>query len=63
MSRPNVVDLASRLISPASITPATGSVFDEMEAMLLVMLIYLSVSLSMAAVMNAYNRRSRLIER
>lgn len=34
MTRPNVVDLASRLISHASITPATGSVFDEMEAML-----------------------------
>ena len=35
----------------------------EMETMLLVMLIYLAVSLSVAAVMNAYNRRSLLTER
>ena len=35
----------------------------EMEAMLLVMLIYLAVSLSMAGLMNLYNRRTRLVER
>lgn len=35
MTRPTVLDLASRLMSHASITPATGSVFDEMEAMLI----------------------------
>jgi general L-amino acid transport system permease protein len=35
----------------------------EMEAMLLVMLIYLAISLSMAGVMNIYNARTRLVER
>tara|TARA_R110002051_G_scaffold244098_1_gene304072 strand:- start:293 stop:559 length:267 start_codon:yes stop_codon:yes gene_type:complete len=35
----------------------------EMEAMLLVMLIYLAVSLSMSGLMNLYNRRTRLVER
>lgn len=34
----------------------------EMEAMLLVMLIYLIVSLSIAWLMNIYNRRTRLVE-
>lgn len=35
----------------------------EMEAMLLVMLIYLIASLSIAGLMNVYNRRTRLVER
>lgn len=35
----------------------------EMEAMLLVMLIYLAISLAIAALMNRYNRRTRLVER
>lgn len=35
----------------------------EMEAMLLVMAIYLTISLAMAAVMNVYNNRTRLVER
>jgi general L-amino acid transport system permease protein len=35
----------------------------EMEAMLLVMLIYLIASLSIAWLMNIYNRRTRLVER
>lgn len=35
----------------------------EMEAMLLVMLIYLIISLGIAAAMNRYNRRTRLVER
>lgn len=35
----------------------------EMETMLLVMLIYLLVSLSIAGLMNLYNRRTRLVER
>ncbi|MFK7840809.1 MAG: succinyl-diaminopimelate desuccinylase [Sphingorhabdus sp.] len=34
MTRATVIDLAKRLIAQPSITPATGSVFDEMEAML-----------------------------
>lgn len=35
----------------------------EMEAMILVMLIYLSISLSISAFMNWYNKRVRLVER
>lgn len=35
----------------------------EMEAMILVMLIYLSISLSISAFMNWYNNRVRLVER
>ncbi|MDA0662115.1 MAG: ABC transporter permease subunit [Proteobacteria bacterium] len=35
----------------------------EMETMLLVMVIYLAVSLSMAAAMNVYNRRTLMVER
>ncbi|NQV95988.1 MAG: succinyl-diaminopimelate desuccinylase [Sphingomonadales bacterium] len=34
MTAPTALDLAKRLIAQPSITPATGSVFDEMEAML-----------------------------
>jgi len=34
MTAPTALDLAQRLIAHPSITPATGSVFDEMEAML-----------------------------
>ncbi len=34
MTAPTALDLAKRLIAEPSITPATGSVFDEMEAML-----------------------------
>ncbi len=35
----------------------------EMEAMLLVMLIYLTISLSISWGMNIYNKRQRLVER
>jgi len=34
MTRPTALDLAQRLIAQPSITPASGGVFDEMEAML-----------------------------
>ena len=34
MTAPTALDLTKRLIAQPSITPATGPVFDEMEAML-----------------------------
>jgi general L-amino acid transport system permease protein len=35
----------------------------EMESMMLVMLIYLAISLTIAGLMNWFNRRARLVER